>query len=932
MSTSDVDRRHPEDHRAGIGSKVDNLQNSSVDRKALERLTDEGWHTMAAIPEYQSAPSGPSGPRAQDSDSQLDMPAQQQASDAATVGSDSRETVIHQSSNQSQRKSEDHAESVSGSKPKQDNVHGEEASVDRRRTYYNNHPHSRGRARVASTAYANRRGGQQHDNRGPRLSRRYRGINFSKGKPTEDHLLTSSNNPNYNNNHYYNNSNDQSHFKVIKTTTTSTGTVPPHLAPTPEATAEPEPHSHPSELEPTSSRPGERTEAEEGKQNHGDRGSRVSKISPEVSRHLILQTMARNGGQPPTSIQADDGKQTIPQTVDTLARSTQESAIAPLDRVRSDQTPDQEVVSINKNDNNDDMAYGSRYPSGTQPKGAAAFLPPPRDGALPFTTRRSSEQPRTWERGYVPQQGRASYNNWVPPHLKKEKIMSKEPPAEGKTPTLFTFENSGQPSREPELTETLSSNQTGYSDAGNASKKPPQHHTPETASGAFGGEGSRPVEGDAKANRTNGANIENIHGPDKQGLNASANEPNGGPKSAAPTKILAHRGPKPNQSNPKDVPKVNNKSRVARWGTKAESKPSKISPQDHGEEVSGEGNGSWPSNETVRSVDGLRNWNGGWAPPPIEWETRPGWKDRNMTEHLNVWLESSLANEAPDLKSPDFHSGVGTVDGKSLVAPPEEEETLPNPEKSEKAGQTSNTAMLMKRIRWLERRLHEKDKQLAQALANTGPIIYAPDIPENPHAPRANIYLRHAVLADLAACKDIYNHYAAVSVIVPERDPISEERVREHYEDVRSRLHLPWLVAVERKPESNGYASAGKDKIVGYAFADDYSGPKDTYRYTVEIQVFTHHEHLRMGIGKTLMDRLMIFLDPMYLPRGGYDFIDNDDFWGPGGQRVISKVLCNIPYTVEDNSEMKWLKKWLENFEFDEMGTLKEVGLKFNKW
>ncbi|KAI9783128.1 MAG: hypothetical protein M1816_001579 [Peltula sp. TS41687] len=540
----------------------------------------------------------------------------------------------------------------------------------------------------------------------------------------------------------------------------------------------------------------------------------------------------------------------------------------PQIRVTPASVTEADNVEDSNNNNSDEMGYGNRNSSGPT-RGAAAFL--------------SSRRGRG---GYVQR------NAWTPPHLRKESLNAN--PAEGKVATLFTYENSGIPLEGAGLTDS-DSNQSGHSQWANVSKP---------------------------------------SGTDHEAVGSSSNGLNWDTQATASPNHMVYRGPKQNE---KDQSKPNRPSRANRWGKKvdkADAKPSQIAPLETSQEVSGRNSGSVMSNQTVRSCDVNRQNNGDWETSQSGWEERPTWKDRHMQEHLVHWAKTSVVTEAPDIKNPDFQSGAGTVDGQALVAPPEEEDTLPNPERSEKAGQTSNSSMLIKRIKFLERQLAQKDAEIAHA-KSMNPNVYAPDVVENPHAPDADIYLRHAVLADLPACKEIYNHYTTNSVVVPEGKPITEEKIREHYRDVRQRLNLPWIVAVLRGPEANGYESAGHDHIVGFAFADDFNGLEDMYQFTAEIQVFVHHQQLRHGVGKCLTDRLLHYLDPGYNPRGGYDFIDDeDDLWGPGGKRDIASVLCNIAYKKENGShdEMKWRRRWLEAFEFDDAGYLKKVGRKFNEW
>ncbi|KAI9833991.1 MAG: hypothetical protein M1826_005896 [Phylliscum demangeonii] len=357
----------------------------------------------------------------------------------------------------------------------------------------------------------------------------------------------------------------------------------------------------------------------------------------------------------------------------------------------------------------------------------------------------------------------------------------------------------------------------------------------------------------------------------------------------------------------------------------------------------GSRDGSIDSNVAVRSVDEGHNlalWDGTWMPPP-EWEQREDWRDRHFKRTVKAWVqksnESVLKTSAVNVRQPEFHTGSHHLEGNELLPPPEPEPVLPHPDRAENAGQNSNFSMLLKRIRVLERKLTNKERELAMAIYKlprpeaatfraSGPIV-------NPYAPKANIYLRHAVHGDLAACRNIYNQYVETSVTVPEMEPISLDSVRETYDDVR-KLQLPWIVAVERTRDMDRNAGGPPTggKVVGYGYVDDYHGTTTAFRYTVEMALFAHPNYLRVGVGKVLLDKLLSILDPGHIGRGGYAFVENDGLFEGMGERVISKILCNYTYPAADEKDARWVKKWLERFDFEEKGTLKEIGVKFRKW
>ncbi|KAI9721749.1 MAG: hypothetical protein M1812_002084 [Candelaria pacifica] len=347
--------------------------------------------------------------------------------------------------------------------------------------------------------------------------------------------------------------------------------------------------------------------------------------------------------------------------------------------------------------------------------------------------------------------------------------------------------------------------------------------------------------------------------------------------------------------------------------------------------------GGWPVEQHYESQ--LAGWDGNFQPPPVEWDARPAFNstDKQKKEHLEEWMAVVVANgtKTVDTKQAIFadgtaHTAITEEGALALVIPPKPEEApldRGDEESVAKQMQTAESSALKYSNRAL---VHEKDKKkrnkdyaiaIAEQKAN-----YVP--PPNPHAPKAKIYLRPAGVADLKAIAELYRHYIEKTVCVPEREFIDEHVMRERLASVQD-SKLPWLVAVELI-HANGRRY---ERIVGFGFAEDYTHSRTAYRYTVELEFYVHHQSLRLGIGKCLMDKLMSCLDPTYMPRGGYNFYaGNDDLkYREGGMRVISKVLINFPYDQKDDKTVKWLGDWMGQWDFKRMGTLEGIGFKMDK-
>jgi phosphinothricin acetyltransferase len=104
--------------------------------------------------------------------------------------------------------------------------------------------------------------------------------------------------------------------------------------------------------------------------------------------------------------------------------------------------------------------------------------------------------------------------------------------------------------------------------------------------------------------------------------------------------------------------------------------------------------------------------------------------------------------------------------------------------------------------------------------------------------------IRPATLADAPAIADIYAHHVLHGTGTFEEEPPNLDEITRRIEAVLSR-GWPWLVA-ER--------DAG---IVGYAYAAMFRD-RAAYRYSAEDSIYVRHNAVGGGIGRALLDALMV--------------------------------------------------------------------------
>ncbi|KAI9802097.1 MAG: hypothetical protein M1833_002018 [Piccolia ochrophora] len=320
---------------------------------------------------------------------------------------------------------------------------------------------------------------------------------------------------------------------------------------------------------------------------------------------------------------------------------------------------------------------------------------------------------------------------------------------------------------------------------------------------------------------------------------------------------------------------------------------------------------------------------GSWIPAPVEWDFRKDHTDRRFDTHMERWIENTNYKETKegfynvDVTEVAFIDGSAHTQGSLLIDPPEHDPTLSNPEKVHNPGQTSSTAMMARHIQRLNSATKKPKRR--QRIVQTEVII-----PPNPYTPKIDIYVRMGSKTDAAACRLIAEFYTKTSVVRPERETVALSAIQSLIKDCETNK-LPFLVAVERGPGRKTFTYDVNDKVIGFAFADDHHSRESSYRFTVDIEIFVCDEYRRLGVGKNLMDKLLSLLDPTFVQHYGCELVDPPG-WGPGGKRVLKKVICEIPFAADDAPEIEWKKKFMTRFDFKERGTLEAVGLKLSKW
>lgn len=310
-------------------------------------------------------------------------------------------------------------------------------------------------------------------------------------------------------------------------------------------------------------------------------------------------------------------------------------------------------------------------------------------------------------------------------------------------------------------------------------------------------------------------------------------------------------------------------------------------------------------------------------------------------------VDPDFQKAAVDVNDQQFMTGQG-VQGEddSLARPIDHLPTKPrtDPLTQTKGSKTAQQAMEEAQVK-LSKASNTKDpneqltktqrRELRQALLDHERNFVPPPCP---HAPEANIYLRPAEVQDLRQIADIYDYYILNSVHTPLVEP-EDGYWRDRLVD-SAEAHTPFIVAIlmaDKAPRNSrdiNKMPKTHEHVVGFTSVVDYGTSFNAYKYTVELEMWVRPEFHKKGIGRTMMDRAMGIMCPIYDLKENVPFIAPGpmDYWMGGGRRVTKTVMFSYLSSEAENEQFKWMKCWLMKEGFSHAGIVPDIAFKLGRW
>lgn len=152
-----------------------------------------------------------------------------------------------------------------------------------------------------------------------------------------------------------------------------------------------------------------------------------------------------------------------------------------------------------------------------------------------------------------------------------------------------------------------------------------------------------------------------------------------------------------------------------------------------------------------------------------------------------------------------------------------------------------------------------------------------------------DVTIRQATASDAAAVSAIYRPFVTDNAVSFEFEPPSIATMAERIRNTNR--HWSWLVA-----EVNG-------RCMGYAYGNQFR-TREAYRWTVETSAYLATDSRGLGIARLLYQALF------------------ESLAARGYRRAIAAIALPNPASL----------RFHQKFGFEEIGVLKEVGYKFDRW
>ncbi|KAG9248291.1 hypothetical protein BJ878DRAFT_62765 [Calycina marina] len=350
----------------------------------------------------------------------------------------------------------------------------------------------------------------------------------------------------------------------------------------------------------------------------------------------------------------------------------------------------------------------------------------------------------------------------------------------------------------------------------------------------------------------------------------------------------------------------------------------------------------------VDPVKELADWNGGWAPAPVEWEERAKFDNSYFFNYVyREWAPTlPVGNVNFDLNDPAFASGEWQVVNNQITAALVHPVSIPDLDNSDNQQAqlygTGEEAI----IKW-----NADEAARQNRIEGTQPLypnlkneIQFMDFGPHEHAPKVDCYLRPSQPSDTAQIAAIYNYYVQNSHVTEDQENITESAIQSLGAKLKQEK-LPFIVVVKGNAPQSQHSCSGQPKVLilkgetvlGFALAHSstygFGGLRTgRSRFNVKAEVFVHHEYLRNKLGRSLMDKLLQCTS-LHSGSNAYKWVNPDPsnlVYEVGGLIPLHTMSVSLvgPQTSRskaDDAEFRWKKEFLLSLLYQEQGMLKRA-------